>query len=92
MVFQYALPEALLNDESRQLSAHMQANVASRGEPVVTLFEPTPLAARVPELGCPQVWDFGPEEAAAQYFAGRTDGLRTLPHTHLMQARVGNVS
>jgi len=92
IVFQYVLPEPLLNDEGRQLLATIQANVAARGEPFVTLFEPTTLAARVQELGFTQVWDFGPEEADARYFAGRTDGLHTPPHTHLMKARVGNVS
>jgi methyltransferase (TIGR00027 family) len=92
IVFQYVLPEPLLNDEGRQLLAAIQANVAAQGEPFVTLFEPTTLAARVQELGFTQVWDFGPEEADAQCFAGRTDGLHAPPHTHLMKARVGNVS
>ena len=92
IVFQYVLPAALLDDEGRQLLAHIQTNVAAQGEPFVTLFAPTTLAARVRDLGFTQVWDFGPEEADAHYFAGRTDGLRTPPHTHLMKARVGNVS
>jgi len=30
------------------------------------------------------MWDFGPEEATARYFAGRTDGLCALPLSHLM--------
>ena len=76
----------------RAMLASIQANVASRGEPLVRAFEPTALAARVKELGFMQVWDFGPEEADAQYFAGRTDGLRTPTHSHLMKARVGNVA
>jgi hypothetical protein len=38
------------------------------------------------------VWDFGPEAANARYFAGRTDGLRVAPLTHLMKARVDTSS
>jgi O-methyltransferase involved in polyketide biosynthesis len=92
IVFQNLVPEAQLNDEGRQVLASIQANVAARGEPLVRVFEPTTLAARVKELGFTQVWDVGPEEADAHYFAGRTDGLRTPPHSHLMKARVGNAS
>ena len=92
IVFQYVVPEALLNDEGRQVLASIQANVASRGEPLVRVFEPTTLAARVKALGFTQVWDFGPEEADAHYCAGRTDGLRTPPHSHLIKARVGSVA
>src|SRR5215510_1434081 len=57
IVFEYVLPEALLNDEGRQLLAFIQANVASRGEPLVRVFEPTTLAASVKALGFTQVWD-----------------------------------
>jgi methyltransferase (TIGR00027 family) len=92
IVFQYVVPATLLTDEGRQMLASIQTNVASRGEPFVRTFEPTALAARVQAIGFTQVWDFGPEEADAHYFAGRTDGLRTPPHSHLMKAHVGNVS
>jgi len=44
------------------------------------------------EFGFTQVWDVGPEELNARYFAGRTDGLRASPHAHLMKARVGSVA
>ena len=68
--------------------ARVKALGAARGEPWLSQFEPTILTARVKELGFTQVWDFGPEEASARYFAGRTDGLRTPPSLHLMKARV----
>jgi hypothetical protein len=61
------------------------------GEPVLSQFDPTDLAARVQDLGFTQVWDVGPEEVDARYFAGRTDGLRASPHWHLMKARVGSI-
>ena len=88
IVFGYGVQEALLDEESRQMRALVKAGVAAQGEPILTLFEPTSLAARVKELGFAQVWDFGPEEANARYFAGRTDGLQVAALNHLMKARV----
>ena len=92
IVFGYGVREELLNKESRQMRAALRAQVAARGEPTLSLFEPTDLAARVKAVGFAQVWDFGPEAANARYFAGRTDGLRVAPLTRLMKARVGNDS
>jgi methyltransferase (TIGR00027 family) len=92
IVFSYSVREELLDRESQQMRAALKGQVASRGEPTLSLFEPTSLAARVKALGFAQVWDFGPEAANARYFAGRTDGLRVAPLTHLMKARVGNSS
>lgn len=92
IVFEYGLPESLLDEESRRIWTMLQATVAAQGEPMLSLFEPTTLAARVKKLGFTQVWDFGPEEANVRYFAGRTDGLHAPPYARLMRARVGNVS
>ena len=36
--------------------------------------------------------DFGPEEANARYFTGRTDGLYIRPMSNLLKARVGSGS
>ncbi len=66
IVFGYGVQEALLDEESRQMRALVKAGVAAQGEPILTLFEPTSLAARMQELGFVQVWDFGPEEANVQ--------------------------
>jgi len=92
IVFGYGVREALLDEESRQMRAVIKAGVAARGEPILSLFEPANLAARVKEVGFAQVWDFGPEAANARYFAGRADGLCVASLTHLMKARVGDVS
>jgi O-methyltransferase involved in polyketide biosynthesis len=92
IVFQYNPPESLVDEETRRLLAVLKAFAAARGEPLLSAFEPTTLAARVKALGFTQVWDLGPEEAKARYFAGRTDGLCAFPASHLMKARVGSVS
>jgi methyltransferase (TIGR00027 family) len=92
IVFGYGVREALLDEESRQMRMVLKERVAARGEPTLSLFEPTSLAARVKEVGFAQVWDFGPEAANAHYFAGRADGLRVGHLTHLMKAQVGDGS
>jgi methyltransferase (TIGR00027 family) len=92
VVFEYPVAEALLNEEERQMLAIIKALGAIRGEPVRSLFEPARLVARVRELGFAHVWDFGPEEANAHYFAGRTDGLRFPNLGHLLKAQVGEAS
>lgn len=92
LVFEYSLRESLLDEENRQMLAVFKAATAARGEPWLSLFEPASLAVRLKELGFAQVSDFGPEEANARYFAGRTDGLRIrVRTTHLMKAQVGSV-
>jgi methyltransferase (TIGR00027 family) len=92
IVFQYYLAEALLTEEGRHLLAVYKAGAAARGEPFVSFFEPTDLAARVKALGFTQVWDLGPEDANARYFAGRTDGLCDGGLSHHMKARVGSIA
>ena len=92
IVFGYGVRETLLDEESRQMRKVLKEGVAAQGEPTLSLFEPTNLAAQVRALGFAQVWDFGPEAANAHYFAGRADGLRVAPLTRLMKARVGNGS
>jgi methyltransferase (TIGR00027 family) len=85
----YNIAEALLDEEGRRLMAIPKAYTAARGEPWQSFFEPARLAVRLQELGFTQVADFGPEEANARYFAGRTDGLCVLEMEHFMRARVG---
>jgi methyltransferase (TIGR00027 family) len=86
IVFQYLLPPALLDDECRQIRELLANAAAARGEPFLTSFEPGKLAQQVRELGFAEVPDFGPEEANARYFAGRTDGLQARAD-HYMGAR-----
>src|SRR5215510_4775287 len=92
IVFGYGIREELLDKESQHMRAALREQVAARGEPNLSLFEPTSLAARVKALGFAQVQDFGPEAANARYFADRTDGLCVGQLTHLMKARVGDGS
>jgi len=88
IIFQYLLPDALLDDEYRQIRKLMMNATAARAEALLTFFEPADLAEQVRKLGFAEIWDFGPKEANIRYFANRTDGLR-LSADHYMGARVG---
>src|SRR5262249_51954829 len=88
IIFQYFLPAALLDDESRQIQELFVKLSSARGEPYLTFFEPAKLAEQLRELGFSEVWDLAPEEANARYFLNRTDGLRIDAEHHFMGARV----
>jgi methyltransferase (TIGR00027 family) len=88
IIFQYLLPPALLDNESRQINELFMDAGAAGGEPYLTFFEPANLAEQVRKLGFAEVWDLGPEEANARYFANRTDGLRLRDIDHFLGARV----
>jgi methyltransferase (TIGR00027 family) len=92
VVFDYPISEALLDHASREMMAPLKADMAARGEPWLSSFDPTSLTEQVRGLGFAHVRDLSPEEANARYFAGRTDGLRVRRGVHLMKAQVGSVS
>jgi methyltransferase (TIGR00027 family) len=91
IVFEYSLPEDLLAGKERQYLAACKT-AAERGEPWLSFFGPSRLAAQVKELGFTEVSDFSPEEANARYFANRTDGLRIIPRSSSHESRVGSLS
>lgn len=90
IVFEYWLPDALLDEEGRQYLAKLQELVASLGEPIQTSFDPIDLMARLKAMGFIQAQDFGTKDAFMRYFANRTDELHLAKRiAHLMKARVG---
>ncbi len=89
IIFEYNVPKELVDEETQRILAVVMADTATRGEPYQTFFEPVQLAEEVRRLGFAEVSDWGPEEAQARYFTGRTDGLRATPLNHYMRARVG---
>lgn len=89
IIFQYTVPQELLDESAQQLLAAVMASTATRGEPFKSFFQPKQLAEQVRRLAFAEVSDLGPEEAEARYFTGRTDGLRPLASEHFMHARLG---
>jgi methyltransferase (TIGR00027 family) len=88
IIFEYEVPAALLDAEGQDLEAVTRAFATARGEPWLSVFVPSHLQASLQALGFVALEDVGPEEAHARYFAGRRDGLGSLPFAHLMNAQV----
>ena len=88
LIFEYEVPAALLDADGQRLEAATRAFATVRGEPWLSVFDPSRLRVHVQALGFVVIEDVGPAEAHARYFAGRRDGLRTLPFAHLMKAQV----
>ena len=88
IIFQYLVPPAMLDDQSRQIRDLFAIVNAARGEPYLTFFEPAKLAEQLREVGFTEVRDFGPDDANARYFANRTDGLHITAEHHFMGAQV----
>jgi len=90
IIFEYEVPEALLDAEGQRLAAATRAFATVRGEPWLSLFDPASIRTQVRALGFVAIKDVGPEEATARYFAGRGDGLRAYPFANLMKAQVSS--
>ena len=84
----YVISESQLDAENQRLIAINKSGAAARGEPWLSLFEPSHLASRLRELGFTHVSDFSPEAANARYFTGRSDGLCVPSIEHIMYAQV----
>ena len=89
IIFDYWIPIELLNEEDRPLHEAGLALASASGEPWLSFFEPAILADQIRNLGFSEVWDFGPQEGNARYFAGRRDDVRLNSMVHLMGARLG---
>ncbi len=89
IIFEYNVPKELVDEKTQKILAVVMAAGAARGEPLQSFFVPAQLAEQLLKLGFAEVSDWGPEEAQARYFTGRTDGLRASPLNHHMRARVG---
>lgn len=88
VVFEYTVPDSLVDEEGRRLLATAKAMALEGDEQGQTSFDPDSLRARVQALGFDVIEDRGPEEAYARYFEGRRDGLRPFPSFRIMKARV----
>jgi len=88
IVFDIGLPPSILDDEQRRALEAAAARVERIGEPWLTFFEPGALAAEMRAMGYRQVRVFGPQEANARYFAGRSDGFRVRGAGFMISAQV----
>jgi methyltransferase (TIGR00027 family) len=84
IVFTFAPVRA--ESERSHLGATLAEHAASVGEPWRTYFEPAALARKLNDLGFGTVEFLTPAEAAARYFADRTDALPAPRRTTIVRA------
>jgi methyltransferase (TIGR00027 family) len=75
VLFEYVVPLAGLSPMMRIAMEQMTAQLAARGEPWKSYFEPEALAAKVAQLGFSHSRTWTPQELNERYLANRTDGL-----------------
>jgi methyltransferase (TIGR00027 family) len=89
VLLEYVVPLATLPPMMRIAMEQIAAQLAERGEPWKSFFEPDALAATVAGLGFSSSRTWGPDEMNQRYLAGRSDGLRIGPGPgRLMLAQV----
>ena len=62
--------------------------VRQAGEPIITGFDPSTLAADLAPLGLRLRENLSPADIQERYFRGRTDGYYACEHAHLARAVV----
>jgi len=75
VLLEYVTPLASLPLMMRIAMKHVAAQLAERGEPWKTFFDPAELAAKVAALGFRHSRTWTPDELNQRYLAGRADGL-----------------
>jgi methyltransferase (TIGR00027 family) len=89
VAFDYTVPRASLKWMERIALDVLSRRVAAAGEPFVTFFEPSELAAELRAIGFRELEDIGTPEINQRYFKDRADGLRVGGSlARLMAARV----
>lgn len=86
LIMDLILPESVLGLEDRHQIVTMRTRSERHGEPWLSYYTPQELRAILEAVGFEHILHISTEEASAQYFAGRSDGL-TLPGSYnLMNA------
>jgi methyltransferase (TIGR00027 family) len=88
VVFDYAIAKNEMTLLVRMAVAAVNQRLKQIGEPWVTFFSPGALAEHLNALGFQRIRNLGSEELNAEYFSGRTDGLRVSSVAHVMIASV----
>jgi len=86
VVFDYANPPAQLPPEQAERHARRAEHVASIGEPWISYFDSTQLAARLRALGAIEIDDLGPAEIQRDIF-GMAQPIYTGAGGHIIWAR-----
>ena len=79
VLLEYVMPLAGLPPMMRVAMEQVAAQLAERGEPWKSFFEPAVLAERLAAMGFSESRTWTPAELNSRYFADRTDGLHIGP-------------
>jgi O-methyltransferase involved in polyketide biosynthesis len=86
IAFDYAIVPSALSESDRSRHDEVARQVAARGEPWLTYFEPATLAGDLRGIGFTRVEDLGPDEIHDRYLKDRADGLRLNGMARLAKA------
>jgi methyltransferase (TIGR00027 family) len=88
IVFDYLVPDSLLQEAEKLTVEKLKRFTARRGEPLVGEFNPEELEAVLVSAGLELVETLTPAQQEQRYFANRRDGLRPMPGSFFAHARV----
>lgn len=87
IVFDYLVPNSLLDDKSREMVRQLKEYTARSGEPIQGEFHPAELGQAVEELGYEVIENLAPADLEQRYFTGREDNMRLFGATYFMRCR-----
>jgi methyltransferase (TIGR00027 family) len=75
IIFDYRIPNALINPKELKRINKKRRIAAHQGEPAITLFDPHILVTEMENLGLELIENLSPNEQKVRYFANRKDNL-----------------
>ena len=87
VIFDYALPPHLFGWRARWRYRRRLEDLARRGEPWISFFEPAALRKDLVRLGLPDIDDLSGDDINRRFLANRTDALRAAGAARLVVAR-----
>ncbi len=87
LVFDYMLPDHLVDSRERDVIDFVRRTGERRGEPYVSYHEPEHISAALSRRGFRLLEDLSPGGQHEMYFAGRDDDLRPWASSHFVHAR-----
>lgn len=88
IIFDYLHTDAFVPEKAARRVQFMMEIVRRVGEPMLTGFDPSTLAADLGRLGLRVQEDLSPSDIEARFFEGRPDGYHACEHAHFVWARV----
>jgi methyltransferase (TIGR00027 family) len=88
IIFDYLHTDAFVPEKAARRVQFMMEIVRRVGEPMLTGFDPSTLAADLGRLGLRVQGDLIPSDIQGRFFDGRPDGYHACEHAHFVWARV----